>query len=73
MQMMDISTNANIAYQAIPEHETERRGRAECFALLLHIREFAGPNLGPKTGYPLKVFSWFSSVPPSKCRDSTLN
>jgi hypothetical protein len=32
-----------------------------------------GWHLGPETGYPDWGFSWFSLVPPVKCRDSTLN
>jgi hypothetical protein len=30
-------------------------------------------NLGPETGYSDPVFSLFSSVPPGKYQDSTLN
>jgi hypothetical protein len=45
----------------------------EWLTLLLHIREVPGLLLGPPvTGYPDWDFSWFSSVPPSECRDSTL-
>jgi hypothetical protein len=45
----------------------------EWLALLLRIREVPGSNLGPETDYPDWGFSWFSSVFPGKCRDSTLN
>jgi hypothetical protein len=38
--------------------------------LFLRTRDVQGSNLGPETGYP--EFSWFSAVPPSKCRDSSL-
>jgi hypothetical protein len=30
-------------------------------------------NFDPKTGYPDRDFSWYSSVPPGSCRDKTLN
>jgi hypothetical protein len=43
----------------------------EWLAFLLRIREVQGPNLSPETGYPDWRFSWFSSVHPAKCRDST--
>jgi hypothetical protein len=48
---------------------TERRDRV--LSILLCIRDIPGSNLGPETEYS-EVFSWFSSVPPGKCRDSTL-
>jgi hypothetical protein len=51
--------------------DTERRGRVIPL-LLLCIREVPGSNLGPEAGYPECVFSWFSSVPPGECWDSTL-
>jgi hypothetical protein len=35
--------------------------------------ECPSSNLGPKTCYPHCGFSWFSSVPPGKCQDKTLN
>jgi hypothetical protein len=37
-----------------------------------HIWEVRGSNLGPETGYNDRNFSWFSSIPPGTCRDSTL-
>jgi hypothetical protein len=37
------------------------------------IREVPGSNLGPETGYPDCVFSWFSSNPPGKYLDITIN
>jgi hypothetical protein len=39
----------------------------------LSIREVPGSNLGRDIGYPDLGFSWFPSVPPGTCRDSTLN
>jgi hypothetical protein len=39
---------------------------------LLYIRDVPGSNLGPETGCPDRGLSWFSSVPPGKCRDSIL-
>jgi hypothetical protein len=45
----------------------------EWLALLFRIREVPGSNRGPETGYPGWGSSWLSSVPPGKCRDSTLN
>jgi hypothetical protein len=42
-------------------------------ALLLHIREVPGWNLGPESGYPDWGCLWFSSVPPRKCRDNKPN
>jgi hypothetical protein len=39
---------------------------------LLRIREVQLSNLVPETGYPDLGFSWFSSVPPGKCWDSSL-
>jgi hypothetical protein len=42
------------------------------FALLLCIQGLPGSDLGPETEYP-GWSSWFVSVPPGKCRDSTLN
>jgi hypothetical protein len=40
--------------------------------LMLHIRELPDSNPGPDTGYPDWGFSWFFSVPPGECPDSTL-
>jgi hypothetical protein len=40
--------------------------------LLLRIREVPSSNLGPDIGYPDGSFSWFSSVPPCECSNSTL-
>jgi hypothetical protein len=37
----------------------------EWLALLLHVREVRGSNLGSKTGYR-DLLSWFFSVPPGK-------
>jgi hypothetical protein len=34
--------------------------------------EVPGLNLGPETSHLDRVFSWFSSVPPGKYRDSFL-
>jgi hypothetical protein len=45
----------------------------EWLALLLYIQEVLGSNLFSETGYPDWGFSWFSSVPPDKFRDITLN
>jgi hypothetical protein len=45
----------------------------ECLTPLFHIPEVPALNLGPETGYPNRDFSWISSVPPVKYRDSTLN
>jgi hypothetical protein len=42
-----------------------------CLTLLPYIREVPGSDLSPETGYPDWDFSWFSAVPPGKCRDST--
>jgi hypothetical protein len=39
---------------------------------LLSMREVPGSNRDPETGHPDRGISWFSSVPPGKCRDSTL-
>jgi hypothetical protein len=39
-------------------------------ALLIRKREITRSNLGLETGYA--EFPWFSSVPPNKCRGSTL-
>jgi hypothetical protein len=36
------------------------------------IREVPGANLAPETGYRELDFSWFFTVPPDECRDSTL-
>jgi hypothetical protein len=38
-------------------------------ALLLRIWELPNSNLSPDIGYPDRGVSWFSSVPPYKCRD----
>jgi hypothetical protein len=38
--------------------------------LWTRIREILGPNLARNPGYPDWDFSFFSSVPPDKCRDS---
>jgi hypothetical protein len=45
----------------------------EWLTLLLRIRKASGSILGPATVYPDWGFSWHSSVPPGKCRDSNLN
>jgi hypothetical protein len=45
----------------------------ERLTLLLLTREVPGSNLGPETSYLDLGFSWFSSVHPDECRDSTLN
>jgi hypothetical protein len=45
----------------------------EWLTFLLHILEVPGSNLSQETGYPDWGFSWFSSVLPGNCRDSTLN
>jgi hypothetical protein len=42
-------------------------------ALLLHIQEILGSNLGPETHYPDLGFLWFYSVLPSKYDGSTVN
>jgi hypothetical protein len=39
----------------------------------LHIWEVRASNLDLETGCPNLGFSWFSSVPPSKCWGSTLD
>jgi hypothetical protein len=39
---------------------------------LLRIREVSCSYLGPETDYHVWRFSWFSTVRPGKCRDSTL-
>jgi hypothetical protein len=44
----------------------------ERLTLLLRIREAPGSSLGSESGYPDGGFSWFSSVPPSEFKDSTL-
>jgi hypothetical protein len=41
--------------------------------LLLRVQVVLGSNLGQETSYPDSGFSWFSSVPPNKCQDNTLN
>jgi hypothetical protein len=46
---------------------------AKWLALVLCIFEIPGSNLGPDISYPDRGVSCFSSVPPSKFRDSTLN
>jgi hypothetical protein len=46
--------------------------RTKWLAFLLRIREIPASNLSPETDYPDRDFSWFSSVPPEKCRDSNL-
>jgi hypothetical protein len=46
---------------------------AEWLTLLLRILEAPGLNLGPETGYRVSDFSRFSSVAPSKFRDSGLS
>jgi hypothetical protein len=43
----------------------------EWLTLLVCIREVSGSNISPETGYR-DCFSWFSSVPAGKCRDSTI-
>jgi hypothetical protein len=44
----------------------------ESLTLLIRIRNVPGSNLGPETGYTNCGFSWISSVPPVKYKDSTL-
>jgi hypothetical protein len=39
----------------------------ECLTLLLRIWGVSGTNLGPETGYPDGIHSWFSSVSRSEC------
>jgi hypothetical protein len=46
---------------------------AKWLALLLRIRNVQGSNLGPETGYPVRLRSWFSSVIPYKHQYSALN
>jgi hypothetical protein len=41
--------------------------------ILRRIREILGSNLVPNTDYLDRGFLWFSSVPPHKFQDSTLN
>jgi hypothetical protein len=48
------------------------KGTVKIHKLRVCIREVPGLNLGPQTGYPDWGFSWFSSLPPNKCWDSTL-
>jgi hypothetical protein len=45
----------------------------EWLTLLVRIRDVSGSNLRPEPGYVDCGFSWLSSVPPGKCRDSVLN
>jgi hypothetical protein len=40
--------------------------------ILLRILDVPCSNLSPGIGYPGGGFSWFSSVHPGECRDSTL-
>jgi hypothetical protein len=50
---------------------TERRGW-----VVNNFTSYSGgpfSNFGPETGYPDWRFSWFFSVPPDECQDSTLN
>jgi hypothetical protein len=42
-------------------------------ALQALYAEISGSNLGQATDYPDLRILWFSSVPPGKCMDSTLN
>jgi hypothetical protein len=44
----------------------------EWLTLLFHIQEVPGSNLVPETDYSEGIFVFFS-VPPGRCRDSTLN
>jgi hypothetical protein len=44
----------------------------EWLTFLLHIREVPGSNLNPETDCPDTSITSFSSVPPSKYRDSAL-
>jgi hypothetical protein len=44
----------------------------EWLTLLLRILEVLDSKLGPETSYPDWGISWFSSILPSKCWDSTL-
>jgi hypothetical protein len=44
----------------------------EWLTLLFRIRKFTSYILTAVTAYPDWGFSWFSSVLPGKCRDSTL-
>jgi hypothetical protein len=44
--------------------------RADIAVMFLgRIREEFGSNLGWEVDYPDRDFSWFSSLPPSKCQD----
>jgi hypothetical protein len=45
----------------------------EWLTLLLSIREIPGSNIGQDTGYLDQGLLWFSSVPPVKRQDRTLN
>jgi hypothetical protein len=52
----------------------EYRVNTAWIPLVLHIQDVWGSNLGTETGYSDRNFvMWFSSVPPGKGRDSTLN
>jgi hypothetical protein len=44
----------------------------EWLTLLLSILEVTGSILSSDIGYPEWGFSWFLTVPPGECRDSTL-
>jgi hypothetical protein len=46
---------------------------AQAVTLLICIPEVSGLSLGQDTDYPYSYLSWFSPVPPGKCRDSALN
>jgi hypothetical protein len=55
------------------KEESASNVAVEWLAFLLHIRDISGWNLGPETDNPDWRSSWFSSIPPGKCWDSTLN
>jgi hypothetical protein len=52
-----------------PDHTALR----SLLALLLRFREIPGSNPDPAISYPDCDYSWFSSVPPDKCRDDVSN
>jgi hypothetical protein len=58
-----------VLWTDICESFTEHRGRV----VLRRIWVVLASNLGLETGYLDRGSSWFSSVPPDKCRDSALN
>jgi hypothetical protein len=53
-------------------HKLKPNVLVEWLTLLLQIREVPRSNLCPDMSYPDWRFSWVSSVPPGKCRDSKL-